>query len=91
MTPAEFKAIRIELGCTGEAFARALGYGGSVQTLRGVTYVFETGRREIPPTIARLAAMFRDHGIPQSIKGDTLTRLIAMMGAHGIPKRARHA
>jgi transcriptional regulator with XRE-family HTH domain len=67
MTGAEFKAIRTELGCTGEAFARALGYGGTPGTRSTVTYLFETGRREIPEKVARLAAMFRDHGIPAEL------------------------
>jgi transcriptional regulator with XRE-family HTH domain len=64
MTPAAFKAIRVELGCTGEAFARALGYGGSAQSLKTRVYKFETGRCEIPPAIARLATMLGIHGIP---------------------------
>jgi transcriptional regulator with XRE-family HTH domain len=64
MTPAEFKAIREQLGCTGEAFARALGYGGSPQSRKTVVYKFESGEREIPPAIARLATMLGIHGVP---------------------------
>jgi transcriptional regulator with XRE-family HTH domain len=64
MTGAEFKAIREQLGCTGESFARALGYGGSVQSRKTVVYKFESGEREIPPAIARLAFMLGNHGAP---------------------------
>ena len=86
MTGAEFKAIRTELGCTGETFARALGYGGKVQTLRSLMYLYETGRRDIPDTVARLVVMFGRYGIPKRMGGDTVTRLVTMFTEYGIPK-----
>jgi hypothetical protein len=66
MTGDEFKAIRTELRCTAEAFALALGYECKPQSLRTIIYYFETGRREIPDTVARLAMMFEIHGIPDA-------------------------
>jgi transcriptional regulator with XRE-family HTH domain len=63
MTGAEFKAIRMRLGLTAEAFARALGYSGTVQSIRTAIYMFQSGRREIPPAIASLVAMIGEHGI----------------------------
>jgi hypothetical protein len=92
MTPAEFKAIRARLGCSAEAFARALGYRGTVQTLRGVTYVYETGRRHIPEAVACLAEMFGAYGIPEMFSEDgpsTVVRLTAMFKKYGIPERMK--
>jgi transcriptional regulator with XRE-family HTH domain len=66
MTGAELKAIRTKLNCTGEVFARVLGYGGSAQGLKTVVYLFESGRRDIPPAIARLAVMLGIHGVPNA-------------------------
>jgi hypothetical protein len=70
MTGAELKAIRVKLACTPEAFALALGYSGKPQTLRSVTYVLETGRRNIPPAVGRLAVMLGRHGIPAELAFD---------------------
>src|SRR5258708_27291538 len=78
MTGAEFKAIRARLGCTGEAFARALGYGGSAQSLKTVTYRFELGHLDIPEAVARLATMIGAYGIPKMLSEhgpNTLARL----------------
>ena len=70
MPGAEFKGIRVELGCTGESFARALGYGGTVHRLKAVVYRFESGEREIPPAVARLAWMFSVYGLPEEELAD---------------------
>ena len=90
MTGAEFKAIRTELGCTGEAFARALGYGGKAQTLRSLMYLYETGRREIPDTVASLAIMYGAYGIPEGWDVDPPSRLplrlfVSMLAEYGAP------
>lgn len=82
MTGAEFKAIRTGLSCTAPTFARALGYDGTTQTLKSHIWKFENGQRKIPPATARLAAMFRDHGIPKRMSGDTVARLVDMVRAH---------
>src|SRR6266853_1561953 len=90
MTGAEFKAIRVELGCTGESFARALGYGGSAQTLKTTTYKFESGRLEIPDTIASLAIMYGAYGIPEGWDVDPPSRIplrlfVSMLAGYGAP------
>ena len=67
MTGDELRAIRERLNCTGETFARALDYAGLPQSLQTIVYKFETGRRNIPEGVARLAAMFDRYGIPEKI------------------------
>jgi DNA-binding transcriptional regulator YiaG len=82
MTPAELAAIRDRLGCTGEAFAAALGYRSHTDICK-----FEHGHRAVPDAAARLAVMLDRHGIPVAkwFDGDTLTRLIAMFRHYGVP------
>jgi len=88
MTAAEFKAIRAKLGCTGEAFAIALGFeAAKASSLQNITYLFESGRRPVPETVARLAIMLGRYGIPDGrwFAGDTLARLVAMFRHYGVP------
>src|SRR5712671_4886427 len=90
MTGAEFKAIRMRLGCTGEAFARALGYGGSAQNLKTHIWKYENGRREIPEAVACLAQMFGAYGIPEMLSDSgpiTVAQLTAIFTKYGAPKR----
>src|SRR5258708_24634479 len=90
MTGAEFKAIRVELGCTGESFARALGYGGTVQSRNAVVCRFESGEREIPDTVASLAIMYGAYGIPEGWDVDPPSRVplrlfLSMLAEYGAP------
>ena len=57
MKPAQFAAIRERLGLSAYAFARALGYEGNRNTLQVIVARFESGNREIPTGIARLAML----------------------------------
>ena len=90
MTGAEFKAIRTGLGCTGEAFARALGYGGKAQNLKTVVYKFESERCSIPDTVASLAIMYGAYGIPEGWDVDPPSRVplrlfVSMLAEYGAP------
>ena len=62
--PDDFRAIRIALGLTQAEFAAALGLG-SVAYLSAI----ERGRRVPGVTVARLAEMYRRHGIPPEFGG----------------------
>lgn len=64
MTPAEFKSIRKDLGFSTAQWGRALGYQGTDNTVSVQVRRYESGRREIPPWIARLAEMLGRHGVP---------------------------
>lgn len=65
MTGPEFRAIRKQLGLTTIQWGRAFGYEGSDNTISVMIRRYESGGRPLPPWIARLAAMYRDHGIPE--------------------------
>lgn len=60
----ELRAIRKSLGLSVKDFGRALGYTGSPNTLSVQVRRYETGARDIPPWIARLATMYGWHGVP---------------------------
>lgn len=64
MTGAEFAAIRKRLNLSLVEFGRALGYDGNRNTVQVAVSRYESGAREIPPWIARLAVMFDRHGVP---------------------------
>lgn len=64
MTGKELKAIRRDLGLSTREFGAALGYRGKPNTLAVSIRQYESGAREIPPWIARLATMFAQHGVP---------------------------
>jgi len=63
MTPAEFKAIRKQLGLSTVAMGRAIGYEGKDNTVSVTIRKYESGGRPIPPWIARLMLMYADHGL----------------------------
>jgi len=60
----EFKSIRKGLGLTVLQWARALGYAGSVKTVREQIAKYDRNVRPIPPWIARLAMMYQRFGVP---------------------------
>jgi len=57
MTGAEMIEARLALGMGRREFAELLGYTGDPQNYYKTVERYETGRREIPPTIARLVLM----------------------------------
>ncbi|MGH6792159.1 MAG: hypothetical protein ACRECF_05410 [Methyloceanibacter sp.] len=66
MTGKQFRAIRKKLGFSALRFGRALGYEkGLASTVRAQISRLDSGDREIPPCIGRLATMFSRHGIPK--------------------------
>lgn len=65
MTGSEFLSIRQQLGFTLMQWGRALGYQGDRNTVQVAVRRYESGARDIPPWIARLAEMYRRHGVPQ--------------------------
>lgn len=65
MTGPEFLAIRRQLDLTLMEFGRALGYQGDRNTIQVAVRRYESGVRDIPPWIARLAEMYRRHGVPE--------------------------
>jgi hypothetical protein len=64
MTGPELAAIRQRLGYTAEQFGRALGYEGERNTVQVAVSRLESGTRDVPTTLGRLAEMFRRHGVP---------------------------
>ena len=64
MPGARLKAIRKKLRLPVIAFGRALGYGGTENTISTVVRKYELGTRDIPRYIARLAYMLERHGVP---------------------------
>jgi transcriptional regulator with XRE-family HTH domain len=66
MTPAELRAARISCGLSLADFAAALGYRSTdKKNLRQQICDMEGGRKPITPQVARLAEMFRRHGVPK--------------------------
>lgn len=63
MTAAEFKEIRHKLGLSLTEMGRAIGYKGNPNTLKTQIHEYENGKRDIPPWIARLVAMYGKHGV----------------------------
>lgn len=62
MTPERFKECRKACGLSQAEWGVALGY--RMKNPGAQTYMFQSGRREIPPWIERLAEMFAKHGVP---------------------------
>jgi transcriptional regulator with XRE-family HTH domain len=54
MTGEEFKALRISFGFSQDQLALYLGYSGNHSTNRTTMDRYETGKRIVPPYIARL-------------------------------------
>ena len=65
MTGVEFRSIREKLRLTTEAWGRALGYRGNYASVARQIRQYESGQRPTPPWIARLAAMYGRHGVPE--------------------------
>jgi len=63
MTGAELADIRRSLGLSTNQMGRALGYHGP--NMHVTVRRYERGERPVPPTIARLAEMFKMHGVPK--------------------------
>lgn len=66
MTGPEFRAIRQALGLTLMEFGRALGYRGQNQAI--AMSKMEAGASEITIRTARLAEMYRRHGVPEEFR-----------------------
>ena len=64
MTGKELKSIRKALGLSTKELGRAFGYRGNDNTISVQVRAYESGGREIPPWIERLALMFKRHGVP---------------------------
>lgn len=66
MTGAELRAIRKQLlgGMAAEAFARLMGMELTGQAARNRISRLENEHVPVPETIARLAEMYRRHGVP---------------------------
>ena len=64
MTPADFKACRVACGLTQSQWGRALGYDGKNCDCTVRRYENGAPGRPLPDWIARLADMYRRHGIP---------------------------
>ena len=65
MTPDDLRRIRQQSAPTQGAFARALGYESEENYRK-----YETGRRPIPPLLAKLALMIERHGLPADWRAD---------------------
>jgi hypothetical protein len=65
VTAKEFRAIREGLNLTAIQWGLALGYAGEPTSVARAIYYYESGDREIPERVARLATMFKLHGIPK--------------------------
>lgn len=65
MTPAQFRATWKASGLSQADYALALGYGSpDRKNLRQQVCDMASGRKPISPQAARLAEMFRRHGVP---------------------------
>lgn len=67
-TPDDLRAIRKKLGLSLLQMGQAIGYQGTDQTIKNVWHRYETGERECPPWIARLAYMLGRYGVPPQFK-----------------------
>lgn len=61
MTPAEFKAIRLHIGMSTEEFGRELGLSGTPRNNAMRVAEYERGKKIIPPYMARLAFLLKEH------------------------------
>ena len=64
MNGKKLRSVRQGLGLSVKEFGRALGYVGNDNTLSVQVRRYELDARPIPPWIARLAEMYRRHGVP---------------------------
>ena len=64
MTGSELRSIRQAFGLSAAAMGRALGYNGPKANIAVLIRRFERDARIIPKPVARLAEMFRQHGLP---------------------------
>lgn len=66
MTKTELRAARESCGLSLADWAYALGYRHTNRdAARQQAYEMESGRKTITPQVARLAEMFRRHGVPK--------------------------
>ena len=73
MTGEEFKALRLSFGLSQDKLALYLGYGGNHSTNRTTMDRYETGKRVVPPYIARLMWLigeYRSDMIQQGYRGE---------------------
>ena len=70
MTGSEFRAVRYRLGLSAMEWGRALGYGGTPNSVRTVISHLESGARPIPRVIALLAKMYARYGISIDEQGE---------------------
>jgi transcriptional regulator with XRE-family HTH domain len=68
MTGPDLRAIRTRLGLSVYDFGRALGYQGNDNTVGVQIRRYETGARDVPPWIARLAEMYGRYGVPKEFR-----------------------
>jgi len=64
MTGAELKYIRHHLGLSTTQLGRAFGYVGSDVSVSGTIRKYESEQRALPPWLARLVIMYKNHGVP---------------------------
>jgi transcriptional regulator with XRE-family HTH domain len=65
MTGAELKSIREAYGLSASAMGRVLGYAGPKANVAVHIRRLERDARRIPPSVEKLASMYRRHGIPK--------------------------
>ena len=65
MLGSDLKRLRKALGLSVDAFAIELGYEGSKKNNCTTIRRFEAGKRGIPLTLAKLAWMIDQHGLPE--------------------------
>jgi hypothetical protein len=64
VTGSEFRAVRYRLGLSAMEWGRALGYGGTPNSVRSVISRLESGSRPVPAVVGLLAWMYGRYGIP---------------------------
>lgn len=69
MDGSRFRTIRKAFQMSALEWGRALGYQtGNDTTVASYVRAMEAGTRPIPPAVARLAEMFRLHGVPEQFR-----------------------
>ena len=64
VTGNEFRAVRYRLGLSAMEWGRALGYGGTPNSVRTVISRLESGSRPVPAVVGLLAWMYGRYGVP---------------------------
>lgn len=77
MSGEEMKALRRALGLSTIQLGRAFGYQGTDNTVSVTIRKYESDMRTIPPWLARLLIMFRQHGVPPSFLASPDTRPVS--------------